>query len=89
MKVCLIPGGDDWRGLGGDKERLWGELARLECKFGDGGVLALTSDEDPTDEDGDMGIGDSTGVLVSLGDEIFSEGIVIILEIEVKQLVEQ
>ncbi|GJW29946.1 hypothetical protein Tco_0046821 [Tanacetum coccineum] len=24
--------GDDWRGLGGDKERLWGELARLECK---------------------------------------------------------
>ncbi|GKB52845.1 putative ribonuclease H-like domain-containing protein [Tanacetum coccineum] len=29
---CLIPGGADWRGLGGDKERLWGELARLECK---------------------------------------------------------
>ncbi|GKB85281.1 hypothetical protein Tco_0957553, partial [Tanacetum coccineum] len=56
---------------------------------GDGGVLALTSDEDLTDEDEDMGIGDSTGVSVSLGDEIFSEGIVIILEIEVKQLVEQ
>ncbi|GJV94445.1 hypothetical protein Tco_1546022 [Tanacetum coccineum] len=29
---CLIPRGVDWRGLGGDKERLWGELARLECK---------------------------------------------------------
>ncbi|GKC60968.1 hypothetical protein Tco_1088566, partial [Tanacetum coccineum] len=56
---------------------------------GDGGVLALTGDEDPTDEDADIGIGDSTGVSVSLGDEIFSEGIVIILEIEVKQLVEQ
>ncbi|GKD64925.1 hypothetical protein Tco_1307033, partial [Tanacetum coccineum] len=39
-------------------------------------------DEDPTDEDGDFGIGDSIGVSVSLGDEIFSEGIVIILEIE-------
>ncbi|GKB68583.1 hypothetical protein Tco_0929995 [Tanacetum coccineum] len=44
----------------------------------------LTGDEDPTDEDGDIGIGDSTGVSVSLGDEIFSKGIVIILEIEVK-----
>ncbi|GJT56123.1 hypothetical protein Tco_0991177 [Tanacetum coccineum] len=42
---------------------------------GDGGVFALTGDEDPTDEDGDIGIGDSTGVSVSLGDEIFSEGI--------------
>ncbi|GJV34851.1 hypothetical protein Tco_1407328 [Tanacetum coccineum] len=51
-------------------------------RSGDGGVLALTGDEDPTDEDGDIGIGDSTGVSVSLGDEIFSEGIVIILEIE-------
>ncbi|GKD46553.1 hypothetical protein Tco_1271198, partial [Tanacetum coccineum] len=27
----------------------------------------LTSDEDPTDEDGDIRIGDSTGVSVSLG----------------------
>ncbi|GJS72856.1 hypothetical protein Tco_0705697 [Tanacetum coccineum] len=33
-----------------------------------GGVVNLTGDEDPTDEDGDI------GVLVSLGDEIFSEG---------------
>ncbi|GJT58707.1 putative reverse transcriptase domain-containing protein [Tanacetum coccineum] len=51
-------------------------------KPGDGGVLALTGDEDPTDKDGDIGIGDSIGVLVSLGDEIFSDGIVIILEIK-------
>ncbi|GJZ37552.1 hypothetical protein Tco_0583743 [Tanacetum coccineum] len=31
-------------------------------------------DEDPTDEDGDIGMGDSTGVLVSLGGEISSGG---------------
>ncbi|GKD93372.1 hypothetical protein Tco_1373209, partial [Tanacetum coccineum] len=31
-------------------------------------------DEDPTDEDGDIGMGDSIGVSVSLGDEISSEG---------------
>ncbi|GJW16895.1 RNA-directed DNA polymerase, eukaryota [Tanacetum coccineum] len=30
----------------------------------------LTSDEDPTDEDGGTGMGDSTGVSMSLGDEI-------------------
>ncbi|GKB74846.1 hypothetical protein Tco_0936258, partial [Tanacetum coccineum] len=34
----------------------------------------LTGDDDPTDEDGDVGIGDLTGVLVSLGDEISSGG---------------
>ncbi|GKD22469.1 hypothetical protein Tco_1224172, partial [Tanacetum coccineum] len=34
----------------------------------------LTGDEDPTDEDGDIGMGDSTGVLASLGGEIFSGG---------------
>ncbi|GKE40147.1 hypothetical protein Tco_1463552, partial [Tanacetum coccineum] len=34
----------------------------------------LTSDEEPTDEDGDVVMGDPTGVLVSLGDEIFLEG---------------
>ncbi|GJV79826.1 hypothetical protein Tco_1515696 [Tanacetum coccineum] len=33
-----------------------------------GGVVDLTGDEDPTDEDGDI------GVSVSLGDEIFLEG---------------
>nr|GFB54519.1 hypothetical protein [Tanacetum cinerariifolium] len=35
-----------------------------------GGVIDLTGDEDPTDEDGDTGMDDSTGVLASLGDEI-------------------
>ncbi|GKA11664.1 hypothetical protein Tco_0691210 [Tanacetum coccineum] len=33
-----------------------------------GGVVELIGDEDSTDEDGDI------GVLVSLGDEIFSKG---------------
>ncbi|GKG45382.1 hypothetical protein Tco_0495460, partial [Tanacetum coccineum] len=31
-----------------------------------GGVVDLTGDEDPTDEDGDTGMGDSTGVVVYL-----------------------
>nr|GEY42624.1 hypothetical protein [Tanacetum cinerariifolium] len=35
-----------------------------------GGVVDLTGDEGPTDEDGDIGMGDSTGVLVSLSGEI-------------------
>ncbi|GKA15761.1 hypothetical protein Tco_0695508 [Tanacetum coccineum] len=39
-----------------------------------GGVVDLTEDEDPTDEDGDIGMGDSTGVSGSLGGEIFSGG---------------
>ncbi|GJS36415.1 hypothetical protein Tco_0534797 [Tanacetum coccineum] len=39
-----------------------------------GGVVDLTGDDDPTDEDGDVGMGDLTGVLVSLGDEISSGG---------------
>ncbi|GKC25333.1 hypothetical protein Tco_1027483, partial [Tanacetum coccineum] len=34
----------------------------------------LTGDEDLTDEDGDIGMGDSTGVSASLGGEIFSGG---------------
>nr|GEU85041.1 hypothetical protein [Tanacetum cinerariifolium] len=38
-----------------------------------GGVVDLTRDKDPTDEDGDIGIGDSIGVSMSLG-EIFSKG---------------
>ncbi|GJS75961.1 hypothetical protein Tco_0725842 [Tanacetum coccineum] len=37
-------------------------------------TIELTNDEDPTDEDGDIGIGDSTGVQASLGGEIFSGG---------------
>ncbi|GJX93221.1 hypothetical protein Tco_0347807 [Tanacetum coccineum] len=39
-----------------------------------GGVVNLTGDEDPTDEDRDIEIGDSTEVSVSFGDEIFSKG---------------
>ncbi|GKF22954.1 hypothetical protein Tco_0075276, partial [Tanacetum coccineum] len=39
-----------------------------------GGVVDLNGDEDPTDEDGDIGMGDSTGVSVSLGGEIFLGG---------------
>ncbi|GKA04968.1 hypothetical protein Tco_0684088 [Tanacetum coccineum] len=38
------------------------------------GCVDLTGDEDPTDEDGDIGMGDSTGVLVSLGGGISSGG---------------
>ncbi|GJS56215.1 hypothetical protein Tco_0629577 [Tanacetum coccineum] len=38
------------------------------------GHVDLTGDEDPTDEDGDIGMGDSTGVLMSLGGEISSRG---------------
>ncbi|GJX33094.1 hypothetical protein Tco_0242949 [Tanacetum coccineum] len=37
-------------------------------------LVDLTGDEDLTDEDGDIGIGDSTGVSASLGGEIFSGG---------------
>ncbi|GKE65122.1 hypothetical protein Tco_1519283, partial [Tanacetum coccineum] len=37
------------------------------------GRVDLTDDQDPTEEDGDTGMGDSTEVLVSLG-EIFSGG---------------
>ncbi|GJY43011.1 hypothetical protein Tco_0431224 [Tanacetum coccineum] len=36
------------------------------------GCVDLTGDEDPTDEDGDIGMGDSTGISASLGGEIFS-----------------
>ncbi|GJR74225.1 hypothetical protein Tco_0086590 [Tanacetum coccineum] len=58
-----------------------------------GGIVDLTGDEDPTYEDGDIGMGDSTGVSASLGGEIFSGGkkfrnqtlvIVITLEMEAK-----
>nr|GEW53280.1 hypothetical protein [Tanacetum cinerariifolium] len=35
-----------------------------------GGVVDLTGDEDPTDEDGDIGTSDSMGVLAPLGGEI-------------------
>ncbi|GJS96548.1 hypothetical protein Tco_0803516 [Tanacetum coccineum] len=42
-------------------------IGGLDTKIS-GGVVDLTNDEDPTDEDGDI------GVSVSLGDEIFSDG---------------
>ncbi|GJT86637.1 hypothetical protein Tco_1068354 [Tanacetum coccineum] len=38
-----------------------------------GGIVDLTGDEDPTDEDGDIKMGDSTGVSMSLGGEISLE----------------
>nr|GEW57325.1 hypothetical protein [Tanacetum cinerariifolium] len=38
-----------------------------------GDVADLTGNEDPTNKDGDTGMGDLTGVSVSLGGEIFSE----------------
>nr|GFA27553.1 hypothetical protein [Tanacetum cinerariifolium] len=39
-----------------------------------GDVFDLIGDVDPTDEDGDIGMGDSTGVSASLDGEIFSGG---------------
>ncbi|GJW53650.1 hypothetical protein Tco_0097735 [Tanacetum coccineum] len=39
-----------------------------------GGVVDLNGDEDPTDEDGDIRMGDSTSVSAYLGGEIFSGG---------------
>ncbi|GKC42897.1 hypothetical protein Tco_1060619 [Tanacetum coccineum] len=63
-----------------------------------GGVVDLTGDEDPTDEDRDIGMGDSTGVSMYLGGKISSRGKksqesnigkVITLEMETQQLVEQ
>nr|GFA71675.1 hypothetical protein [Tanacetum cinerariifolium] len=39
-----------------------------------GDVFNLIDDVDPTDENGDIGMGDSTGVLAFLDGEIFSGG---------------
>nr|GFB61887.1 hypothetical protein [Tanacetum cinerariifolium] len=39
-----------------------------------GDVFDLTSDVDPTDEDGDIGMGHSTGISMSLDGEISSGG---------------
>ncbi|GJU40409.1 hypothetical protein Tco_1193366 [Tanacetum coccineum] len=39
-----------------------------------GGIVDLTGDKDSTDEDGDIGMGDSTSVSASLGGEIFLGG---------------
>ncbi|GJW48163.1 hypothetical protein Tco_0079809 [Tanacetum coccineum] len=40
-----------------------------------GGLVDLTGDENPTDKDGDIGMGDSIGVSMYLGGEISSRGI--------------
>ncbi|GJT37007.1 hypothetical protein Tco_0936872 [Tanacetum coccineum] len=50
--------------------------ANIDLSKGESGgdIVDLTGDEDPTDEDGDIGMGDSTGVLMSLGGEISSGG---------------
>ncbi|GJU27193.1 hypothetical protein Tco_1165814 [Tanacetum coccineum] len=54
------------------------EVSREGARLGEEGVVMrivdLTGDEDLTDEDGDIGMGDSTGVSASLGGEIFSGG---------------
>ncbi|GKD72888.1 hypothetical protein Tco_1331170 [Tanacetum coccineum] len=42
------------------------ELSKIDLSKGysGGGVVDLNSDKDPTDEDGDIGMGDSTGKIV-------------------------
>ncbi|GJZ65314.1 hypothetical protein Tco_0622010, partial [Tanacetum coccineum] len=54
------------------------EFKTSKDRYGDnrsgGGVVDLTGDEHPTDEDGDIGMGDSIGVSVSLGGGISSGG---------------
>nr|GEX35734.1 hypothetical protein [Tanacetum cinerariifolium] len=50
-----------------------GGLGCTGVSCGGGDVVDLTGDEDPTDEDGDTGMGDLIGVSVSLGGEIFSK----------------
>ncbi|GKD93718.1 hypothetical protein Tco_1373555 [Tanacetum coccineum] len=44
------------------------------CDKSGGDVFDLIGDVDPTDEDRDIGMGNSTGVSASLGGEIFSGG---------------
>ncbi|GKC32442.1 hypothetical protein Tco_1039736 [Tanacetum coccineum] len=56
-----------------------GDVANIATKkrvkmLSGGDVFDLIGDVDPTDEDGDIEMGDSTGVLASLGGEIFSGG---------------
>nr|GEY08278.1 hypothetical protein [Tanacetum cinerariifolium] len=49
------------------------EQKRKDGRLSGGGVVDLTDDEDPTNEDRDIRISDSTGVLVSLGGGISQE----------------
>ncbi|GKA33028.1 hypothetical protein Tco_0719395 [Tanacetum coccineum] len=62
-----------YRGGRDEVEKLWCDVAKLGTSME---VLEvdLTGDKDPTDEDGETRIGDLTGVLVFLGDEISLEG---------------
>ncbi|GJT72402.1 hypothetical protein Tco_1031688 [Tanacetum coccineum] len=60
--------------LGGWNTSIYGTCSSRTGSLPSGRV-DLTGDEDPTDEDGDIEIGDSTEVLVSFGDEIFSKGL--------------
>ncbi|GJU49009.1 hypothetical protein Tco_1218564 [Tanacetum coccineum] len=64
--------------ISSDPDRTW-KTFDDESKYNHGGypemnVLTSISDEDPTDEDGDIGIGDPTRVSLSLGGEISLEG---------------
>ncbi|GJV56830.1 hypothetical protein Tco_1457835 [Tanacetum coccineum] len=52
---------------GGDVEKLGTDLVRLGRIAIGGDVVDLTDDENLTDEDGDIGMGDSKGVSASLG----------------------
>nr|GEU52405.1 protein kinase-like domain, concanavalin A-like lectin/glucanase domain protein [Tanacetum cinerariifolium] len=54
------------------KKFLW-TFDSCDLKSGDD-VFDLIGDVDPTDEDGDIGMGDSTGVSASLDGKIFSRG---------------
>ncbi|GKA79313.1 hypothetical protein Tco_0785909, partial [Tanacetum coccineum] len=51
----------------------WDNMSSLR-KISGGDVVDLNGDEDLIDEDGDTGMGDSTGVSVSLGGKISSRG---------------
>nr|GFB58784.1 hypothetical protein [Tanacetum cinerariifolium] len=55
------------------RSTMWELYVVLEGNSG-GDVFDLIGDVDPTDEDGDIGMGDSTGVSASLDGEIFSGG---------------
>nr|GEU82937.1 hypothetical protein [Tanacetum cinerariifolium] len=64
-----------WDKAHGDVEVRCGSGFGTMGYTGSGGdVFDLIGDIDPTDEDGDIGMGDLTGVSASLGGEIFSRG---------------
>ncbi|GJY78733.1 hypothetical protein Tco_0484534 [Tanacetum coccineum] len=61
-------------GLGSEYASLELDMIVIAENASGGDVLDLIGDVDPTDEELDIGMGDSTGVLASLGGEIFSGG---------------